>query len=85
MWTALKPGTSSKVAADGQSEAGLGKTRRTEFSRGKGKPEARSSPPGAPSLLGFDSSCVPVFSRSFTLNSRTGNWDAARALEWQNS
>src|SRR5271157_1599629 len=53
MWTALKPGTSSKVAADGPFEAVLGKTRRTEFWRGKGKPEARSSPPGAPSLLGF--------------------------------
>src|SRR5208337_2409040 len=48
----LKPGTSSKVAADGPFEAVLGKTRRTEFWRGKGKPEARSSPPGAPSLLG---------------------------------
>jgi hypothetical protein len=31
MWTALKPGTSSKVAADGPFEAVLGKTRRTEF------------------------------------------------------
>ena len=60
MWTALKPGTSSKVAADGPFEAVLGKTRRTEFSRGKGKPEARSSPPGAPSLLGIDTNCVPV-------------------------
>src|SRR5208337_3128533 len=43
---------SSKVATDGPFEAVLGKTHRTEFSRGKGKPEARSSPPGAPSLLG---------------------------------
>ena len=53
MGTALQPGASSKVAADGPFEAVLGKTRRTEFERGKGKPEARSSPPGAPSLLGF--------------------------------
>src|SRR5271157_4241538 len=60
MWTALKPGTSSKVASDGPFEAVLGKTRRTEFSRGKWKPEARSSPPVAPSLLGIDSSSVPV-------------------------
>src|SRR5271157_6614406 len=62
MWTALKPGTSSKVAADGPFEAVLGKTRRTEFWRGKGKPEARSSPPGAPSLLGFLTT-VPISSR----------------------
>src|SRR5208283_165326 len=55
MWTALQPGTSSKVAIDGPFEAVLGKTHRTEFSRGKGKPEARSSPPGAPSLLGSSS------------------------------
>src|SRR5271157_4897779 len=48
----LSPGMSSKVATDGPFEAVLGKTRRTEFSRGKGKPEARLSPPGAPSLLG---------------------------------
>src|SRR5208337_1293668 len=48
----LSPGMSSKVATDGPFEAVLGKTHRTEFSRGKGKPEARSSPPGAPSLLG---------------------------------
>ena len=46
---------SSKVATDGPFEAVLGKTHRTEFSRGKGKPEARSSPPGAPSLLGSSS------------------------------
>ena len=54
----LSLGTSSKVAIDGPFEAVLGKTRRTEFSRGKGKPEAQSSPPGAPSLLGIDSQVV---------------------------
>ena len=43
----LSLGTSSKVAIDGPFEAVLGKTHRTEFSRGKGKPEARWSPPGA--------------------------------------
>ena len=48
----LSPGMSSKVATDGPFEAVLGKTHRTEFSRGKGKPEARLSPPGTPSLLG---------------------------------
>ena len=44
----LSLGTSSKVAIDGPFEAVLGKTHRTEFSRGKGKPDVRSSPPGAP-------------------------------------
>ena len=44
----LSLGTSSKVAIDGPFEAVLGKTRRTEFKRGKGKPEALIEPAGHP-------------------------------------
>ena len=62
--TALKPGISSKVATDGPFEAVLGKTHRTEFYGGKGKPEARSCAPGAPSLLGVDNSCAGCVKKS---------------------
>ena len=44
----LSLGAASKVAIDGPFEAVLGKTRRTEFSRGKGKPEALTEPAGRP-------------------------------------
>ena len=42
----LSLGLSSKVAIDGPFEAVLGKTRRTKFKRGKGKPEALIEPAG---------------------------------------
>src|ERR1022692_1322701 len=73
----LNPGMSSKVATDGPFEAVLGKTRRTEFWRGKGKPEARLSPPGAPSLLGLKSASVfwivPRWAKSSASGSRKNN------------
>ena len=39
MWTALKPGTSSKVAADGPFEAVLGKPAVRNFRVGRGNPK----------------------------------------------
>jgi hypothetical protein len=59
----LNPGTSSKVAIDGPFEAVLGKTRRTEFYRRKGKPEARSGPPGALPYSAADL-VIPVHARA---------------------
>jgi hypothetical protein len=64
---------SSKVAIDGPFEAVLGKTHRMEFWRGKGKPEGRSSPPGAPSLLG--KSFFKIVRASFKLRNQEAELD----------
>ena len=53
MWTALKAGTSSKVAADGPFEAVLGENPPYGILEGEGETRSSTSPPGAPSLLGF--------------------------------
>ena len=57
----LSLGLSLKVAIDGSFEAVLGKTRRTEFSRGKGKPESSIEPAGRPFPTRL---CSPVGSSS---------------------